>query len=186
MRALGFLLLLLGLAPLTLGRFASPISLDLDFPPINTSNLPNQEFGRSLTALASLEAPKLSTPNTVQVAGGWDPNDLATASEWVRFLQRGKWMGCLLLATDEEAGKRGQIRWTDHRSLPAVLGMVPFRVSNPALRNFSPSERLIVVKASWQNGVGMRPLTNKRPVSSPMTLRNQARTALGPRCKLLA
>jgi hypothetical protein len=105
MRAPVFLVPFLGFTTLTLGRVASSISLDLEFAQINTYHLPDQEADGSFVAPAGFEAPKLSIPSTVQVAGEWDPNDVATASEWVRFLQRGKWMGCLLPATDEEAGK---------------------------------------------------------------------------------
>ncbi|OAK93794.1 hypothetical protein IQ06DRAFT_204231, partial [Phaeosphaeriaceae sp. SRC1lsM3a] len=35
----------------------------------------------------------------------WDPEESATNENWIKYKKKGAWLGCLLDATDEEAGK---------------------------------------------------------------------------------
>lgn len=40
-----------------------------------------------------------------QIAALWDPEESATNENWIKYKKKGAWLGCLLDATDGEAGK---------------------------------------------------------------------------------
>lgn len=45
--------------------------------------------------------PPQSSPQT---AGDWDPNNLASDADWIRYRTKGHWLGCLLAGTDAASG----------------------------------------------------------------------------------
>jgi hypothetical protein len=59
-------------------------------------------------------------PGGVQIGAFWDPAESATNEDWLKYQRKGAWLGCLLDATDENAGKA----WPNflNRNPPSIKG----------------------------------------------------------------
>jgi hypothetical protein len=69
---------------------------------INHARLPVDDLKLSIEAIDS----KSITPSdSVQLAAIWDPENIAHEEDWEKYVIKGGWLGCLLDATDEDAGK---------------------------------------------------------------------------------
>lgn len=83
--------------------------------------------GTNSTYLQHVNATKLGAghgnpaPNLdVQTAGSWDPTDFSTPEEFDYYREKGHWLQCLLMMTDEEAGN----------ALPDPFGRTPKSASS--------------------------------------------------------
>jgi hypothetical protein len=47
----------------------------------------------------------IPSPKDVQTAAKWDPENLANEADIFKYVTKGRWLGCLLDANDEDAGK---------------------------------------------------------------------------------
>lgn len=120
MRAVTLFITILEAGVLCIGNKAQSSTLltTLDIPAANVSSLPGRFTdvckvpGRAVGSCA---------PGSLQAAGEWDPRHLATEEEWNMYRSKGSWLGCLLDATDEAAGKA----WPDPYS------RVPMSASSP-------------------------------------------------------
>lgn len=61
--------------------------------------------GPADTVIGATGGSKASSSNPVHIAARYDPNIVASAQEVARYTAKGNWLGCLLEATDENAGK---------------------------------------------------------------------------------
>lgn len=95
----GFLVLALGLLPDH--EFRAGVSLSF-----NASDSPVHKSIKSVN-LPGNNPP--SEPNVVQVGAHYDPNQLPTEGELLKFREEGHWLSCLLHDTDAEAG----LSWPD-------------------------------------------------------------------------
>jgi hypothetical protein len=58
-----------------------------------------------------VQVPRKLLPNNVQLSGQYDRNNIAFIQDVGRYAAKGSWLGCLVDATDGDAGKAWPDPW---------------------------------------------------------------------------